>query len=467
MSRNSEIIRAGLSGRVDVLSSEGVNAPTIAEILSKESGAQFSKHMVHRYLQKTALNASVSPERNMAEMLVAALTGAPDVRDTADPNITHYGRYTVDTTNIFDRYYSVARDLSGQVERAFLNIALKVTNGALIVGDERDAEKLDALMVAIDFSSLLQDVVRTTCEMGTCVALLKSTQGEYMAPQITPTSYLTLLTDRETSGVVTTDLVHGAVSQIIHDEGSNHQIRYERDDVGLFRLWAGANRFTDLMGRPTFSIYGRSMTIGVETPLRSLLNSSYYYDEFVRRYGLGRLHINMNLLADMLRENTITPAAAQQTQDKEIAALQKIGANEDIVSTGREISMLESKTGFDIVPYLEWRRKQIDRALLQSDVAAGDVGSAWSSSGIAVSAQDYDSYKSLRETLFRLFLRDVITPYLPEFNLNPKDISISATPFLRVDVPYRDLIEMHDRDLISEGELRDRAGFSYAKPDDI
>ncbi len=127
--------------------------------------------------------------------------------------------------------------------------------------------------------------------------------------------------------------------------------------------------------------------------------------------------------------------------------------------------MLESKTGFDIVPYLEWRRKQIDRALLQSDVGSGDVGSAWSSTGTAVAANDYEIYKSLRETLFGLFLEDVVRPWLPEFNLNPKDVSISATPLLRVDVPYRDLIEMHDRGVITEGELRDRAGFPYTLPD--
>ena len=278
--------------------------------------------------------------------------------------------------------------------------------------------------------------------------------------------YITLLTENETPGKVEEHLVHGDITQIVLSEGGDSQVVYEREDVGLFRIWAGGNEFTDIMGRSTDGIYGESMTLGVATPLKSLLNASFHYDAFIERYGLGQRHINLTLLADMLREKKITVAAAQETQDADAAALQKIGANEDIVSMGREVKMIESKTGFDIVTYLEWREKQINRALLQSDVGAGDVGNSWTSAGTAVSAQDYDTYKSLRDTLFDVFLTEVVTPRLPEFGLDPATISISATPYLRVDVPYQVLTEWADRGIITEGELRIRGGFAHVKPED-
>ncbi|MEA3457884.1 MAG: hypothetical protein U9R21_04310, partial [Candidatus Thermoplasmatota archaeon] len=222
----------------------------------------------------------------------------------------------------------------------------------------------------------------------------------------------------------------------------------------------------DIAGRSTFGIYGESMTIGVETPLKSLLNSSYYYDEFIHRYGLGRLHINLKLLSDMIKEGTIEPTAAKETHKADTAAMQKLGPNEDIISTGQEVSMIESKTGFAIVPYLEWRRKQIDRTLLQSDVGAGDVGSAWTSAGTAVMAQDYDTYMSLRETIFSQFLTEIIAPRCEEFALDPKKISISATPLSQVDVPFAILVEMRDRGDITESELRERCGFPEVKPEE-
>ena len=467
MSRNSEIDRAGMGGSVLRHAATGDTPAEIAVTVSGECGHDISVPMVRRYLTKESLNASVPNENRAIEMLAAAISGIPDTRDSADQNVTYFGRYKLDTKNIFDRYYAIAREVSGQVERGFVNLALKITNGARIAGDERDAEKIDALMTSLNFSSLLQDVVRTTCEMGNCVVLLKSTKGEYMTPTISPMSYITLLTSQQTPGTVDDKLVHGDVTQIIHNEGGTNQHKYERDEVGLFRVWAGANYLKDIMGRPTYSIYGRSMTIGVETPLKSLLNSSYYYDEFIKRYGMGRLHINMKLLADMLKDKEITPEAAQVTQDADTAALQKISPNEDIISTGREVSMLESKQGFDIVPYLDWRAKQIDRALLQSDVGAGDVGSSWTSAGTAVSAQELVTLQSLRDTLFKTFLEEIISPQLPDLGLNLKNISITAEPLSQAPVPYQVLVEMADRGIITEGEVRTRAGFSYEKPDEV
>jgi len=454
-----------MGGSVLRLASNGRLPSAIATEISTDCGQPISADSVRRYLAKQSLNAAIPDERSAIDRLVAAISGLPDQRDSSATQ--YYGMYKLNTTNNFTTYYGIARGIkNGQVLRAFKNIALKITNGARIVGDERDAEKIDALMTTINFSSLLQNVVRYTCEMGTGIVGMK-TEGEYITPSILPMQYYTLLTDSETPGNVTDKLVHGEVTKIVFGEGGEDMKPFERDDMGLFRLWADGNEMNDIAGRNTFGIYGESMTLGVETPLKSLLNSSYYYDEFIKRYGLGRLHINLKLLADMIKDKTVNKAQAQVAQDADTAALQKLNPNEDIISAGREVSMLETKTGFDIMPFIEWRAKQIDRALLQSDVGAGDVGSSWTSAGTAVSAQDYDTYKSLRETMFRMFLEEIILPRLPEFNLNPKTLSIAATPFLKIDVPFPDLIEMCDRGTITESELRDRAGFPAEKPDEV
>lgn len=464
MSQHSKIDMTGMGQRVLDLASERNTAPCIAETISNESGQTFSDSMVHRYVQKHSLNAAAADETSALEMLAAAISGIPDPRDAK--NSTYFGLYKLNTKNIFTQYYGLTRGIkNGQVMRAFKNIALKITNGARISGDEKDAEKIDALSTALNFSSTLQNVVRYTCEMGTSLVETMTPEGTYTTPSILPIQYYSLLTDRETAGTPSDKLVHGEVTKIVFDEGGSAQKEFTREDVGLLRLWESGNELK-VMGRNTFGIYGESMVLGVETPLKSLLNSSYYYDEFIARYGMGRLHVNMKLLADMIKEKAITPSAAQTTQDADVAAIQKLGPNEDIFTTGNDISMLETKQGFDIVPYLNWRAKQIDRALLQSDVGTGDVGSSWTSAGTAVSAQDYDTYKSLRETLFAGFMQEIIVPRLADFNLNPKTISITATPFLRVDVPFPDLIEMHDRGIITEPELRDRAGFPAVKPDE-
>lgn len=463
MSRGSDIERAGMGATVGRLIATGNTPGMVSAAISQESGHTISTASVRRYLAKQSVNAAMPDENASLDRLVAAISGLADSRDT--DLSSYFGRYQLNTKNNFTTYYGIARGIgNGQVMRAFKNIALKITNGARIEGDERDADKIIALSAAINFSSLLQNVVRYTCEMGTCLVGMK-TDDNYILPSILPMQYYTLLTDSETPGTVDDELVHGTITKIAFDEMGYKSKTFERDEVGMLRIWADGNEMQDISGRSTFGIYGESMTTGVETPLKSLLNSSYYYDEFIKRYGLGRLHVNLKLLADMIQEKTITPEAAQKTQDNDTAAMQKLNPNEDIISAGREVSMIESKTGFDIVPYLEWRRKQIDRALLQSDVGAGDVGNAWTSAGTAVSAQDYDSYKSLRETMFEQFMTEIVVPRCEEFSLNPKTLSIAATPFLRVDVPFPDLITMVDMGAITESELRDRGGFPAEKPE--
>jgi|GEM_PF-3049867 len=466
MSRSSDIDRAGVGGEVVRLAASGDAPSMIAAAVTETSGHDISIASVRRHLSKHSLNAATTPSETKAiEMLAAAIAGTPDVRDSATSS--YFGLYKLNTTNIFMGYSGIARGMkNGQVLRGFKNIALKITNGATIIGDEKDAEKIRALASAIDFSQLLQNVIRSVCEMGTCIVGLKSDGGEFIAPRMLPMSYMSLLTEHETPGTVENALVRGAVTQIIQDEGGDHQVSYEREDVGLFRIWADDTELVDIKGRNTYGIYGESMTLGVETPLKSQMNAAFYYDQFIARYGMGRLHINLKLLADMIKEKAITPLAAQATQDKDTAALQQIGANEDIISAGREVSMIESKTGFAIVPYLEWRGTQIDRALLQSDVGAGDVGGSWTSAGTAVSAQELVALQSLRETLFNAFMAEIIKPRLPEFNIAPDSISIAAEPLSQIPVPYDMLVEMADRGIISEGEVRVRAGFDRDKPMD-
>jgi len=462
MARNSEIDRAGRGQQVREMYAAGSTAAEIAKSMPET----ISPHSVRRYLAKQSISAATlpPPTEEAVRVWAAAVSGLPDSRDSATSS--YYGVYRLNTSNNFTKYYGIARGIgNGQVLRAFKNISLKITNGARIVGDERDADKIEALSHDINFSSLLQNVVRYTCEMGTCIVGIQD-DNTYVTPSILPIQYYTLLTDAEMPKSVNDTLVHGEVTQIVFDEMGVNTKTFPREDIGLLRLWADGTEIKDTSGRNTFGIYGESMTTGVEIPLKSLLNGAYYYDAFIQRYGMGRLWIKMQLLADMIQNEKITSAAAAASRNDVTAAMQKLTPNQDLITTGEDVRMIETKTGFNIVPFFDWRSRQIDRALLQSDVGAGDVGNAWTSAGVAVSAQDYDSFKSLRETLFDQVMNEIIAPRLPEYDLNPKTISITATPFLRVDVPFQDLIEMHDRGIITEQELRDRAGFPIEKPDE-
>lgn len=461
--RSSDIARAGMESRVETLAAKGSAPSMISAAVSEESGHIISTASVRRHLKKRRVDAAVVTEHSGIERVAAALMAQPDARDTGQSS--YYGLRKLDTKNCFTTYYGLARGLeNGQVLSGFRNIALKVTKGAHLTGAERDAEKIEALSKSLNFSSLLQDTIRYTCEMGTCLINQLSDQGTFVAPGILPIEHYSLLTENETVGEVDNDiLVHGIVDRVVKDEMDEKRKVFERDEIGLIRLWENGNRLQDIHGRWTMSVYGESMTVGLKMPLKSLLNGGYHWDAFLARYGSGRLVHNLKTLGELVKEKIIDPIKAREILELEAAAGQKMGPNQDIFGVGKEVSMLETKTGFDIISYFEWLEHRIDRVLLKSDIGAGDVGNSWTSAGTAVAAADYDTFESLRKTIFEQFHNEVIVPRCADINLNPAHVSIAATPFLKVDVSFQVLTEWAEKGYITESELRNRGGF----PDDV
>lgn len=465
MSRNSDIARAGMGGRVESLAAAGNNPKAIAAAVSEESGHLISTASVRRHLEKQSVNAAVVSDYSGIKRVVAALKGQPDERDTGQSS--YYGLQKLDTTNCFTTYYGLARGLkNGQVLNGFRNIALKLTKGAHLVGATRDEEKITALAESLNFSSLLQNTVRSTCEMGTCLTSQLTEQGAFTTPKILPIEYYSLLTENETVEETDTDiLIHGEIDKIIKNEMDDKRKVLERDEIGIIRLWESDNKLKDIHGRWTFGMYGESMTLGLTKPLKSLLNGNYHWDAFLDRYGSGRYLHNLKLLGELVKEKIVTAAKAQEILEGEAAAGQKIGPNQDIFGIGKEVSMLATQTGFDIIPYFQWLEHRIDRTLLQSDVGAGDVGSSWTSAGTAVAAADYDTFESLRKTIFEQFYTEIVVPRCEDIGLNPKHVSIAATPFLSVSVPFDTLTKWVELGHITPEELRDRGGFPEDMPD--
>ena len=62
---------------------------------------------------------------------------------------------------------------------------------------------------------------------------------------------------------------------------------------------------------------------------------------------------------------------------------------------------------------------------------------------------------------------EIVLPRLPEYNLDPKTISITAEPLSNVPVPYNVLTDWVDRSIITESEARVRGGFAEQKPDEM
>ena len=466
MTRSSHIDRQGVGAAVMKQHKKDVPAPQIAAAV----GHGVTVSQVHRYVQKhAAVNSVVSDGRTDAlRMLTAAVQGLPDRRDRHTEGIEYFGGHEVPTTNIFGWYYDICRSgLSGQVTAGFEQLALKLTVGVRLVGTEQIQPALNDLSDDLDLTSLIKDIARSVLEMGTVVVVTRNPDEDLIKPIITPVDYITMLTDRETIGSVDSKLlIKGDVTQIVHAEGTKGQFIYTPDDVAIFTRWAKTNYFTDILGRQTYGIWGMSKVPGVAAPLKSMLNASYHYDEFIKRYGMGRLHIDMKMVSDMLKADTITDADATTMQESEAAALQNVSANQDLITLGDDVNMIETKQAFDITKYLAFREAQINAALGISDVAAGKVSSSWTSSGVSVHAQEMLSLQSMRGTIVTTMFRDIITPHLEANKIDPNDVMLFTEPLSQVNVSHRDLLDAADRGVLTDMQVRERMGFPAQLPDE-
>ncbi len=459
MTRKSNIELLGLGSRVTAMA--GNNTPSM---IAATVGHGITPTQVSRYITKN----TPTIDENALKMVVAAISGIPTVRDTEVEGTEYYGKFVVDVANPFSKYYAIARSgMSAQVSRAFISLSLKLTDGMTLVGDERHQDALDQLMYDLDFSALSQDIARSMCEMGTVVVLLRDEGGALVKPQITPMDYITLLTEKETIGTVDSDkLVHGDVDRAVHDEDNDGQIIYKRENIALFRMWSKYNYFIDIKGRNTFGIYGDSMIPYIESPLKSLLNATYYYNEYIKRHGLGRLHIDMRELARALSAGEITHSEAETVQESNTAALQTIKSTEDIITAGDTVQMLTPGGTIDITKYRKDLIDEINRALLQSDVSGGNVGNSWTNAGSAVSMHELKTLQSMRDTFFTTMKSEIVDPWLEQININSDEVSLYAEPLFVAEIAPRDLIEMRLAGDITQEELRHRAGFPDEKPDE-
>jgi hypothetical protein len=230
-------------------------------------------------------------------------------------------------------------------------------------------------------------------------------------------------------------------------------------------MWSKYNYFIDAKGRNTFGIYGDSMIPYIETPLKSLLNATYYYNEYIKRHGLGRLHGDMRELARALSAGEITHTEAETVQKSNTAALQTIKSTEDIITAGDTVQMLTPGGTIDITKYRQDLIDEINRALLQSDVSGGNVGNSWTNAGSAVSMHELKTLQSMRDTFFTTMKFEIVDPWLEQINISPDEVTLFAEPLFVAEIAPRDLIEMRLAGDITQEELRHRAGFPDEKPE--
>ena len=207
-------------------------------------------------------------------------------------------------------------------------------------GNRSLQQEMDEWAYRTGLKNKYQNIARCLVRDGTTAVYLPAEKkGGIKEIEILPMKYITLLPQGITPGTSVNTLLKGEVEKIILNESrsTEHNIKhtaFERDETALFRIFHEGYFMKDNMGRETYGLYGVSMLEPVERPIKNLLDLNEGYATYMRRYGVGRLFINVPLIEQMRAEGRY--GEAKDLLEDIIASQRKLAPNEDIIGGGTE-----------------------------------------------------------------------------------------------------------------------------------
>ncbi|RLG22216.1 hypothetical protein DRN72_02575 [Methanosarcinales archaeon] len=348
---------------------------------------------------------------------------------SAIPRITsddyRVGNYYLDTSNRFIRYEQLSQ-IDPYVATSLLKLGLTISSGFELSGGVKELEKW---AVGVNLDHVIATVARLLARDGTVVLHLEWDGDTISSLTPLPMRYITLLPKGVRPKEIPTHILKGRVDRAVVQEESVPTV-FNREEFALFRLFPEGNVCTDIMGRTTLGLYGISLLDPIDRIVKYKLDLLEGFTKAVRRYGMGRLHIDMKGLEPLLHEGRFEEIKKVLDDVKE--EMQKLEQNEDIVGVGFEVKPLTPTTGAtDILGLKESLERDIAIALLQSEITTGKArGSTYASS--YVSEKDrLNVLMSMQRQIKRVFERDVLIPQMRawgydemvEMRFSPLDIS--------------------------------------------
>lgn len=392
-------------------------------------------------------------------------------------NTTLYGEFRIDNENIFRKYGQVSL-ISPHVFIPLAKLGLVIVSGFRL--ESKNEEALKKIQTWADRVKLLdkaQNIARCWVRDGTSVVELSKEQpeqdsGEGQAPiggitslEILPMRYITLLPKSVTAGKPSKNLIKGEVTQILLNENTSKkepEATYSRPEVALFRLFHEGYFVKDILGRETYGIYGVSMLECVDRPIKNLLDLVEGVSGYMRRYGVGRLHINIPLVEELRKQKRY--AEAKELLESTIASLRRLGPNEDIVSGGVDAKTLASGQVSNIDTLKQSLETDIHIGLLQAPLSMGKAEGTTYAAGRMSEEDRYIVLESIQNIFIQTLQQEIIDRQLKELNYSAGEVKVVVDKLDQPYVDFRTLTEARMNDDITEEEYREKLGFPKEKP---
>jgi hypothetical protein len=414
-----------------------------------------------------ARNAELDQLISTAMQLMGA-SSAYDLKSRDETGATTlFGEYRIDNKNQYLRY----SQLSLITPHTFIPLAklgLSIISGFRLdaaEGAENIETDISTWADNIHLRNKIQNIARCTVRDGTALAYLPENKNTGIETiHIQPMQYTTLLPEGIIPGQEVTTLMKGDIAQAVLMESQAQNQKHttmERDEFALFRLFHEGYFTKDILNRETYGIYGVSLLEPLTRTIKNLSDLTEGFSSNMRRYGVGRLHINLPLV-EKLRAEGKYEKAKTLLQDT-IASIQKLSPNQDLVTGGAEATPIPGTQAPGVREMKQSYEKDIHIGLLQSGVSMGDTKGSTYASGYLAEEDRYIILESIQELIRQTVQTEIIDKQLDHLGQEPGAVQVKVD---KLDVPYVDYNTLTDARIngdITEKEYRLALGFPEEK----
>lgn len=406
----------------------------------------------------------------MVNSIGAALVGVSR-KSTEEATEIKIGDFKIDKTNIFTTYTQLGQIdiIADPLEKA----ALEMSSGLEIYTEnERIKEEVKTLndewKLDVELEAVANTLLRELLEKGTVVVYCP--EGDLNTFEVLPMSYVTLLPKDAQKGQNPAYMVRGKVEKIYVNESSTDQAIKEQElalgDVILIRYNYRTHLFTDIKSRKTYGLYGRSILDKIEWRVEYYFDLLESYRKYIARYGFGRLVINPEIIAELIRDGKYKEAKTVLADIK--AAQKEIKENEDILAVGTTVQPIYTQTSaLDIIAIKESLERDIYSLLFGTGTSSGkEEGTTYASAKVA----DVNRLRLLESYRQKIKgpLEDIVQREAGNRGIrNVEDIHIQFAPLDKPVYTTQDLRNLVEAMILTTDEARVETGHPPLELDEV
>jgi len=401
-----------------------------------------------------------------AQLLMAAGANISPAGLSRLYSVTDSGIYSSISTDNRFKLYQQLMSMSPHVAIPMQKLSLTITKKMTFDGDKVLTKEFTDWSKNVKFKNTCQNLTKLLVRDGTYIAAIIDPQDpKKMTFEPFVMEYTSILPKGYNPGgsVSSDEIMTGKPEKVyLYESNSTKRQEFKIEDVIYSTFCPYDVVQQDVYGRDTYGMYGFSMFDPIADLVFKYMDLIQGYTEYIKKYGIGRYHINYKLLEQLILDGNIADAKELLKDLKD--EHQYLKENEDIIGIGFDVKQLDTGgSNINVVQFKESLETDIQIGLLQQPLTMGRAEGTTYASGYVSEADRLIVLEGLQDTIVTE-INCIVDKRLIAMGKEPGSVYVEVEEVSKPDILFRDLLDIYVNGCVTMGEFRLRCGFTEQKP---